>query len=77
MHFMNLHKLRNLIIVTLAGGSGASSSSLALVSLSKLAQLVEGVGAKLGQDTGDELSQFLLLTDAVNDEGVGGDGSGD
>ena len=48
-----------------------------LVALGELAERREAVGAKLVQDTGDELGEFLLLAVAVEGEGVGGDGGVD
>lgn len=44
----------------------------ALVALGEFAQRCERVGAELVEDTGDELGQFLVLTDTVDGEGVGG-----
>lgn len=46
----------------------------ALVALGELAEGSERVGAKLVEDAGDELGQLLVLTVAVDGEGVGGDG---
>ena len=44
-----------------------------LVALSELAERGEGVGAELVKDAGDELSELLVLTVAVDGEGVSGD----
>jgi hypothetical protein len=44
----------------------------ALVALGELAQRCERVGAELVEDTGNELCQLLVLTGAVDGEGVGG-----
>lgn len=44
----------------------------ALVALGEFAQGCERVGAELVEDTGDELSKLLVLTGAVDGEGVGG-----
>lgn len=43
-----------------------------LVALSELAQRGQRVGAKLVQDTGNELGKLLVLTVAVDGKGVGG-----
>lgn len=48
-----------------------------LVALSKLAERGERVRAKLVKDARDELCQLLVLTVAVDGEGVGGDSSVD
>jgi hypothetical protein len=48
-----------------------------LVGLGELAEGGEAVGAKLVEDTGDELGEFLLLAVAVEGEGVGRDGGVD
>lgn len=48
-----------------------------LVALGELAERSEAVGAKLVQDTGDKLGEFLLLAVTVEGEGVGGDGGVD
>lgn len=48
-----------------------------LVALGELAERGKAVGAKLVQDTGDELGEFLLLAVTVEGEGVGGDGGMD
>lgn len=48
-----------------------------LVRLGELAEGGKAVGAELVQDTGDELGELLLLTVAVESEGVGGDGTVD
>lgn len=45
-----------------------------LVALGELAEGGKGVGAELVEDTGDELGKLLVLTGAVDGEGVGGDG---
>lgn len=44
----------------------------ALVALGELAEGSKGVGAELVEDAGDELSELLVLTVAVDGEGVGG-----
>lgn len=44
-----------------------------LVALSKLAERSERVGAKLVKNAWNELGQLLVLTVAVDGEGVGGD----
>lgn len=44
-----------------------------LVALGKLAEGSKGVGAELVKDTGDELSELLVLTVAVDGKSVGGD----
>ncbi len=49
----------------------------ALVALGKLAQRGKRVGSQLVQDTGDELRQLLVLTVAVDGEGVRGNRSVD
>jgi hypothetical protein len=46
----------------------------ALVALGELAERGQGVGAKLVEDTGDELGKLLVLAVSVDSEGVGGDG---
>ena len=48
-----------------------------LVAIGELAEGGQGVGAELVQDTGDELSEFLVLAVTGDDEGVGGDGGVD
>ena len=48
---------------------------LKLVALRELAERGERVGAELVQDAGDELRKLLVLTVAVDGEGVGLDGS--
>lgn len=48
-----------------------------LVALGELAQGSQGVGSELVQDAGDELGELLVLTSAVDGEGVGGDGGVD
>jgi hypothetical protein len=48
-----------------------------LVALSELAERSKGVGAELVKDAGDKLSELLVLTVAVDGEGVGGDGGVD
>lgn len=45
-----------------------------LVALGELAEGGERVGAELVKDPGNELSQLLVLTVAVDGEGVSGDG---
>lgn len=45
-----------------------------LVALGKLSEGCEGVGAELVEDTGDKLSELLILTVSVDGEGVGWDG---
>lgn len=45
----------------------------ALVALSELAERSERVGAELVKDARDELGELLVLTVAVEGEGVGGD----
>jgi len=42
-----------------------------LVALRKLSKRCEGVGTELVEDTGDELSKFLVFTVTVDGEGVG------
>lgn len=59
------------LIITLGSKSSLAGSGL-LVGLSELAERGKGVRAELVQDTGDELSQLLLLTTAVDGVGVGG-----
>lgn len=44
----------------------------ALVALGELAEGSKGVGAELVEDAGDELGELLVLTVAVDGEGVGG-----
>ena len=48
-----------------------------LVALGELAERGKAVGAKLVQDPGNELGEFLLLAVTVEGEGVGGDGGVD
>lgn len=48
-----------------------------LVALGELAQGSQGVGSELVQDAGDELGELLVLTSAVDGEGVGGNGGVD
>lgn len=48
-----------------------------LVALGELAERGQGVGAELVQDAGDKLSELLVLTVAVDGEGVGLDGGVD
>lgn len=61
-----------LIIILLALGTGLVLLHV-LVALGELAEGGEAVGAKLVQDTGDELGEFLLFAVTVESEGVGGD----
>jgi hypothetical protein len=49
----------------------------ALVALGKLPQRRQRIGAELVKDTGDELGKLLVLTVAVDGEGVGRDGGVD
>lgn len=49
----------------------------ALVALGELSERGQGVGSKLVQDAGNELGQLLVLTVAVDGEGVGWDGGVD
>lgn len=44
-----------------------------LVALGELSERSEGVGTQLVEDTGDELGELLVLTVAVDGEGVAGD----
>jgi len=48
-----------------------------LVALSQLAERGQRIGTELVQDTGDELSELLLLAVTVQGKGVGGDGGVD
>lgn len=65
-----------LLIVLLAVSAGLVLLHV-LVALGELAEGSKAVGAKLVQDTGDELGEFLLLAVAVEGESVGGDGGVD
>lgn len=49
----------------------------ALVALGELAEGGQRVGTELVEDAGDELGELLVLTVAVDGEGVGGDGGVD
>ncbi len=62
-----LNKVGNLIVVRLL-----LALLHALVALGELAQRGKRIGSELVQDTGDELGQLLVLTVAVDGEGVGG-----
>lgn len=73
LEVLALDQLRYLvIIVVLLLALGALLH--ALVALGKLAEGSERVGAELVEDTGDKLGELLVLTVAVEGEGVGGDG---
>ena len=78
LEVLALNQIRDiiLIIILLALGTGLVLLHV-LVALGELAEGGEAVGAKLVQDTGDELGELLLLAVAVEGEGVGGDGGVD
>lgn len=67
------HHVRDLVIAlaTLLLSSHVSCVH-GLVGLGELAEAGKGVGAKLREDTGDELSELLVSTLAVDGKGVGG-----
>lgn len=68
---LTLHQIRDIILIIIL--LVALVLLHRLVSLGELAEGSKGVGAQLVQDTGDELSELLLLAVTVESEGVGGD----
>ena len=78
LEVLTLNQIRDIIllVVLLALTTGLVLLHV-LVALGELAERGEAVGAKLVQDTGDELGEFLLLAVTVEGEGVGGDGGVD
>jgi hypothetical protein len=70
LEVLALDELRDLVVVvtTLLALTALLE---ALVALGELAEGSEGVGAELVKDAGDELSELLVLTVAVDGEGVG------
>ena len=78
LEVLTLHQLGDIILlVVLLALSTALGLLHVLVALGELAEGGEAVGTQLVQDTGDELSEFLLLAVTVEGEGVGGDGGVD
>lgn len=73
LEVLALDELRYLVIIVVLL-LALSALLHALVALGKLAEGSERVGAELVEDTGDELGELLVLTVAVEGEGVGGDG---
>ena len=71
-----LHQIGDIILVVVLLFTGLVLLHV-LVGLGELAERGEAVGAKLVEDTGDELGEFLLFAVAVKGEGVGGDGGVD
>lgn len=63
------NQVRNVVVVL---GTLLVLLGHVLVALGELAKRCERVGAKLVQDTRDELGQLLVLTSSVDGEGVGG-----
>lgn len=78
LEVLTLNQIRDIIllVVLLALTTGLVLLHV-LVAFGELAERGEAVGAKLVQDTGDELGEFLLLAVTVEGEGVGGDGGVD
>lgn len=70
-------KIRNVILIFVILLALAFLLLETLVALGKLAERGKAVGAKLVQDTGDELGELLLLAVTVDGKGVGGNGGVD
>ena len=68
-----LDKVGNVIVVLLLV-LALGALLQALVALGELAERCKRVGAKLVEDTGNELGELLVLAVAVDGEGVGGNG---
>ena len=70
-----LDNIGDVVVLFGASGGGLRGGVLGvhgLVRFSELSERGERVGAKLVQDTGDELGELLVDTVAVHGEGVGG-----
>jgi hypothetical protein len=76
LEVLALNQIRDIILIIILLLTGLVLLHV-LVALGELAEGSKAVGAKLVQDTGDELGEFLLLTVTVESEGVGGDGGVD
>lgn len=81
-----VHQIRDFVITltllsftrtltTRASGGSSLSGGKRLVRLGKSSEVGKRVGTELVEDTGNELSELLGLTGAVDGEGVGRKGS--
>lgn len=77
LEVLALNQVRDIVLILVLLALGTGLLLHVLVALGELAQGGKAVGAKLVEDTGDELGEFLLLAVTVEGEGVGGDGGVD